>query len=583
MMSKIKHRGPDDEGIFVNDNLGIGFVRLSILDLSMNGHQPMFDKSKRYAITHNGEVYNYLEIREELIAKGYTFSSDTDTEVILYAYLEWGEDCLNKFNGMWSFGIFDFKESKVFFSRDRYGIKPFYFYRDKEKLIYASEIQAILEVLPKDRINTNENELFDYIVFNRTDQSDRTFFKGIKKMLHGHSMSIENNRLDIKRWYQLRDNISNPFKDEEEYLETLTSSVDIRLRSDVPVGLSLSGGIDSSSIASILINKLDYQDINTFSAVYGEGVTGDESDFINLYSDQLKNMHFTTPTSETLLADMEKYIQVHTEPVFRTGPYVQYKVMELAKEHCIVTLDGQGADEQLGGYHYFFGFLFKDLIRRLKLVNFLKESSSYYMNHKSLDGFYSLAFLFLPKKLQSTAKTLTRNNINQEFMNEFKNESITTELLYSSESLKEALLNHFEMKLEHLLKWNDKNSMWFGLESRVPFLDYRLVERTLSLDNNQIIKNGTTKHILRESMVGIMPESIRMRKDKVGFGNPEDEWYREPLFVEYINDLIDSSSFKALGYFDVAKTKKLYKKHLDRKINISKEIWKWINITKSLN
>ena len=193
MMHKMKHRGPDDEGIFIDNNIGLGFVRLSIIDLSFKGHQPMKDVSGRYIIIHNGEVYNYIELREELKKKGYNFKSNTDTEVILYSYIEWGRDCLNKFNGMWAFVVYDSKEREFFMSRDRYGIKPFYYYRDNERFIFASEISPILQVL-KCNPSPDNQVVFDYLVFNRTDQTEKTFFEKINKLQHGFCLQIKANK-----------------------------------------------------------------------------------------------------------------------------------------------------------------------------------------------------------------------------------------------------------------------------------------------------------------------------------------------------------------------------------------------------
>ncbi len=558
----------------------MGFVRLSILDLSPSGHQPMQDPAGRYTLTHNGEVYNYIELREELEKKGYAFESGTDTEVILKSYMEWGESCLERFNGMWSFAIYDRVEKKLFVARDRYGIKPFYYYLDGEKFIYASEIQPILAVLSKSDYGINNQALFDYLVFNRTDQTEDTFFSNIRKLQHGHTLTIRNGQLKIDRWYDLRKKLDNPFTDQEEYLECLTSAVNLRLRSDVPVGLSLSGGLDSSSLASVLIHKLNESSIYTFSAVYGAGQTGDESLFIDEYRSQLPRMFFTRPTAESFFADMDSFISIHGEPIPRTGPYVQYKVMELARDYVVVTLDGQGADEQLAGYQYFFGFYFKDLLKRLQLARFFEETTAYLRNHKSLFGLQTMAYLMLPKSMQAGVKMMGTNYLDRQFFNQYKDNNIITDVLYASASLQDALLNHFELKLEHLLKWEDRNSMWFSLESRVPFLDYRLVERTLALKPDAIIKKGNTKYILREAMKGLLPEAIRVRQDKIGFGNPENEWYRSPQFKELILDLLNSRSFRELGFFNVEKAQRLYQKHLNRELNIAKEIWKWVNVSK---
>ncbi len=579
MMQKIKHRGPDDEGTFIEDNIGFGFVRLSIIDLSPLGHQPMISSDGRHVLIFNGEVYNYIELREELKSKGYRFKSGTDSEVVLNAYLEWGKDCQEKFNGMWAFAIYDRTEKKLFCARDRYGIKPFYFYRSDDQFIFASEIPSILSVLKKKPLPDNDS-IFNYLVFNRTDHTEQTFFQGINKLLHGNSIIVQGSDLRVQKWYDLKERVkcNVGFKSGEEFKENFTSAVGLRLRSDVPVGVCLSGGLDSSSITSVLLKNYGKNDLNTFSAVYGKGNSADESEFIDEYKLLLKNMYFTSPSADTLFNDMDKFIKLHGEPIPSTSPYAQYKVMELAKNSVVVTLDGQGADELLAGYHYFYGFYFKDLLKQYRLKKLFKESGDYIRNHKSMYGLKTFIYFLMPKSARMKLRVNERGYLNNDFSNSHSIHSVIAEELYGSGSLNEALLNHFEYKLEHLLKWEDRNSMWFSLESRVPFLDYRLVEKTLASVSDMKIKNGMTKNILREAMLNILPEKIRTRKDKVGFKTPEDEWFREDKFKKFIKDLLISQSFKNRGIIQVDKAMSLYNKHLNLDIQISGEIWKWINL-----
>lgn len=594
MMKKMRHRGPDDEGLLLDGPIGLGFVRLSILDLSLLGHQPMFDESRRFAIIHNGEVYNYIELREELKKAGYIFKSNTDTEVILKAYIHWGEDCLDKFNGMWAFAIYDKKNKEIFISRDRYGIKPFYYYMDSFCFMFASEIPPLLEVLPY-KPEPNYQAVFDYLVFNRTDQTEDTFFQPIKKLQHGHCMKVSCNGLSVtsenrwnemssnvivKKWYDLRERIDQAkgFQSPEEFKETFSSSVALRLRSDVPVGVCLSGGLDSSSIVSVLLHDYHKKDIHTFSAVYAKGQFGDESEFIQEYAPLIENMHFTTPSAETLFNDLESFVVAHGEPVPSTSPYAQFKVMELAKNHVVVTLDGQGADEELAGYHYFYGLFFKDLLRQVRLFKLSSELLFYLINHRSLYGLQTFLYFLLPKEMRTRLRVKEKGYLTDAFAKEFASGNTIAGTLYGSNTLKDALLDHFEYKLEHLLKWEDRNAMWFSLESRVPFLDYRLVENILAMDGTTKINKGMTKYFLREATKGILPEKIRLRKDKIGFGTPQDEWFRTPRFNAFINELFNSSEFRQRKIIDIEKAIKLYEQHFQGKINISKEIWKWINL-----
>ncbi|MBK8966179.1 MAG: asparagine synthase (glutamine-hydrolyzing) [Saprospiraceae bacterium] len=591
MMGAMKHRGPDDEGWFAESGLGLGFVRLSILDLSPAGHMPMFSADERYVLIFNGEIFNYIELREELIGLGHQFRTTGDSEVLLAAYVQWGEAMLHRLNGMWAFVIFDRKEKVVFGARDRFGVKPFYYCVDGARIIFGSEIPSILAVLGR-KPRPDEEAIFNYLAFNRTDQGADTFFKEVKKLNHGHffkvriapGQSTAEPAFRPQRWYNLREQLKQPFQNAEEYRELFKSAVGLRLRSDVPVGVCLSGGLDSSSIVSILLKDFDKKDLNTFSAIYGSGRTGDESGFINLYQGQLKNMYSVQPDEHSLMADIEKFICAQFEPVPSTSTYAQYKVMELARQHVTVTLDGQGADEELAGYHYFFGFHFKNLLRKGKIGTLFSEMGHYYGKHRSLYGIKSFVFFLLPAFLRTRLRVMEKGYLHSDFFqaNAGGADTIAGDL-YGSPSLQDALLNHFEFKLEHLLKWEDRNSMWFSLEARVPFLDYRLVEQTLSLPDELIINKGMTKHILREAMKGTLPEEIRMRRDKIGFETPQDEWFRTPIFQKYIRDIIHADSFKNRGILDIKNVHQLYQQHLDRQGSHAREIWKWIHLEKWYN
>ncbi len=586
MIRAMKHRGPNDEGSFTEGGLGLGVVRLSILDLSPAGHQPMLSADERYVLIFNGEIFNYLELREELKAKGHVFRTQTDSEVILAAYVEWGEAMLHRFNGMWAFVIYDRRDQTLFAARDRYGVKPFFYALDGRRLLFGSDIRSITAVLGR-KPTPDQESLFNFLAFNRTDMNDGTFLREVKKLDHGHCFrlrigagaSAAEQKFQPRKWYDIRQQLKEPFASPEAYRDMFVSSVNLRLRSDVPVGVCLSGGLDSSSIVSVLLQDLGKTDLNTFSAVYGKGKKGDESGFIDLYRDQLRNMYFTEPDAQSLLADLDDLGRAQYEPVPSTSTYAQYRVMKLASQHVVVTLDGQGADEALAGYHYFFGFHFKNLLRQGKLGALASEIGHYYAKHRSWYGIKSLVFFMLPEMLRTRVRVLEKGYLDPGFFQDnARSTNVITGELYGSSSLQEALINHFEYKLEHLLKWEDRNSMWFSLEARVPFLDYRLVERTLTVPEDLIIRKGMTKHILREAMKGTLPEAIRMRRDKVGFETPEAEWFRTPAFQKYITDMIHSAPFTTRGTMDLKKVRAIYQKHLDRQGNYSREIWKWIHL-----
>lgn len=584
MMQKMKHRGPNDNGTFIEESVGFGFVRLSIIDLSADGHQPMTSIDGNYVIVFNGEIFNYIELREELIQKGYTFRTKTDTEVLLNAYIEWGEDGLNKLNGMWSFAVYNKRENQIFICRDRYGIKPLYYYTEDNNFYFASEIPSILAIC-KSKIEANNAAVFNYLIYDRTDYSSDTFFKNIKSLQHGHCITVKlksnNSSYSIKQWYNIYDEVNKAkgFSDPADFRKVFVDAVKLRMRSDVPVGVCLSGGLDSSAITSVIMDELKIKNLNTFSAIYGKDNWADESKFIDLYNNKPGDRHFITPTYQTLIDDVDDFISCHAEPVPSTSPYAQFKVMQLAKDKIVVTLDGQGADELLGGYHYFFGFYYKDLLKKFKIFTLIKEIIYYLKIHKSLFALKTFIFFLLPKKLRTSLKVAVMGYFNDDFIKSHINtNNIISDTLFESNSLQEALINHFEYKLEHLLKWEDRNSMYFSLEARVPFLDHILVEKTLATKSNLIIKNGMTKYLLREALSDILPKAIKNRVDKKGFSTPQDEWFRTDLWKNFILEIINSNTFKNRGFFNIEKVNEQYQKHLNGKVNISKEIWKWIHI-----
>lgn len=574
MMSYMKHRGPDSDGVWSDANTGFGFVRLSIIDLSADGNQPMNDESNNFTIVFNGEIYNYIELRDELIQKGYNFRTKTDTEVLLKGYIEWGSAVLAKCNGMFAFAIHNKITGEIFAARDRYGVKPFYYYYDNDKFVFCSEIVPILKTFPELR-KVNDESIYNYFVFNRTDYNEDTFIENIKRLPHGSYLTI-NKEVKIHEWYNLKERVSLN-ESNSNLKDLLVSSIGLRLRSDVPVGLCLSGGLDSSSIASILLNNYGLNGLQTFSAVYSKSYEFDETEYINEYKGLLNNMNFITPSADTLFEDKEKFVLAQGEPVPSTSPYAQYKVMQLAHGKVKVTLDGQGADEQLAGYHYFYGNYFKELFLTFKFLKLFNEIRLNYKIHNSLYSFKTFLYFMLPENMKTGVRAKKYGYLNNDFNNLYKNNNFISGKLYSSGSLNEALLNHFNYKLEHLLKWEDRNSMNFSIEARLPFLDYRIVEYILSLPSSSKIYKGQTKFILREEMKGILPEKIRKRHSKIGFDTPEDNWFRSKSFIEFVNDIISSNVFRQSNYFNVNAVKNLHNDHISNKRNVSKEIWKWIN------
>jgi asparagine synthase (glutamine-hydrolysing) len=577
MSESLKHRGPNAQGYFSNGNIGMGALRLSILDLSDKGNQPMFSKDKRFCIVYNGEVYNYIEIRNELKPK-YDFISNSDTEVVLYSFIEWGESCLNKFNGMFAFAILDIDNNVLFLARDRFGIKPLYYYLSRDAFIFSSELKSFKYILKNREVD--EKIMYNYLVFNRTDYDENTFLKGVKKLPHGYKLLIKDNNFSLSKWYNLKDNLKNGYTCAEELKENLVDSIRLHLRSDVPLGVCLSGGLDSSTLVSTLLKELKITDLQTFSAVYGKNKYGDESEYIDEFKDGLgQNLYKTYLTADNILNDIDDFIYYIDEPVPQISPLIHYKVMKLAKEHVRVLLDGQGGDEQFAGYHYFFGTFFKELLSEKKFITLAREIFYYCLRHKSSLGLKSFLYFLLPGRIQSKVKLSENNSLSLGFLSQFKQDLTVPDILYKAQNLHSSLIEHFEYKLEHLLKWEDRNSMRFSLESRVPFLDHYIVENVLSSSSSLIINKGENKWLLRKAMKNILPDKIMNRQDKIGFDNPCAEWFREAKFKEFILSILNSNSFRNLQYFDYKRCLKIYQIHLKKKIDASRQIWKWINVS----
>ena len=570
MLSSMKHRGPDDEGVLLNRNLGLGHVRLSIIDLSEEGQQPFFSENKRYSVVFNGEIYNYLELKKEL-ENDFNFRTKTDTEVLLNAYLKWGKDCLHRFNGMFSFAIVDLDTNEIFCARDRFGIKPFYYVLNEDEFIFSSEIKAILKI--RNIRQANEQIIRDFLVFDRVQHSDNTFYRDIKKLPHGHSLKIKGKTTTIEKWYDLDSTNVNGFSDPQEFLKTFDQSVQLRLRSDVKLGAMLSGGLDSSSIVSDIITNSHLKDLETYSAVYPGYQREDESKYIDLYKDQIKQMYRVSPQADDLHKDLDHLIDCMEEPFTGLSVYAGYKVLELASKSATVVLNGQGADEHLGGYDYFFGMHFKTLWNELRLLKLSTEIYQYMIKNKSTYGLKSFMYFLLPENIRNGITTKSKAYVNGDWSSQL-NDSSELQSFYGSKDFRKMVLNHFEYKMEHLLLWGDKLSMNFSLELRFPFLDHNLVERMYHTDQNLIMNKGRSKVILREAMKGIIPEQIRNRYDKVGFEVPSQKWFVESPFKERWLDILHSAEFNNRDWINAKGIRKLENdptKHY-------REIWKLFNL-----
>ena len=566
--NSLKHRGPNDSGLLIfdlyksesyplsfDDSIrGLGLKRfydfdkelssvflhrrLSIIDLSKYGHQPMSYSEGRYWITYNGEIYNFVDIKNELQDLGYTFQSKTDTEVILASYKEWGTDCVNKFNGMWAFAIADLKQNIIFLSRDRLGIKPLYFYYKNNDFLFSSEKKAIIKYIDK-AFTPNEDVLQKFLFRGelRVGESENTIVNDIYQLLPGHNLIFNGESIKKNRYWTLRikKNTSTLSKNVEKFKYLFNDSVKLRLRSDVEVGSCLSGGLDSSSIVATASEEFN-NNINTFSAIW-PGERCDESYYVNLMKSQhnIRSVSFT-PNLDSFFDDLERLVWHQEIPLAGPSILAQWAVMKKIKDSNIkVVLDGQGADEILSGYPYYLDTYYYEMIKSLKFYELFKNR--HYMNNDV-------------NKIKSFIRIIKNRNRKQyksvlPITNGFFNNSIKEEnmLPYSFSNLTD--YSHYDItnsNLPSLLHYEDRNSMAHSIEARVPFLDHRLLEFSLSIPTKQKIKGDYQKIILREAMKNLLSKEIYKRTDKIGFETPIESKLlshrgsMHKIVKKYIND-----------------------------------------------
>lgn len=551
MTDIIEHRGPDGEGFFINDigNIGLGHRRLAIIDLTDGGKQPM-SFNNRYTITFNGEIYNYLELRKELTAKGYIFKTQSDTEVLLVLFVEYGIDCLKKLEGMFAFAIWDNVKNQLFCARDRFGEKPFFYSFYDNQFIFSSEIKSLFQTsLPQE---VNYRMLHSYLKYNTTQPAhsiDESYYEHIKELRPAHYMVIDKNgrTIDNGKYWDLSIR-TNPNISELEaielYRKKFVGSIKRRLRSDVPVGSSLSGGLDSSAIVLTIDGLKSKQQVQkTFSARF-KNFERDEGRYMLDVIDHSSSVkpYFVWNTADLIINEIDKVFYHQESPYISPGIIVQAEVMRLAKENGVtVLLDGQGADEVLAGYYYFYLFYLKDLLRK-KPLSFVKERKTISQFYPPVGNLTKLPFYldtFVPRiahKLRGTSKRGKTDELNKGFDETYESGVYPFTM---RPGLNDALYDATMCKgLSDLLKYADRNSMAHSIEVRLPFLSHDLVEFTFSLPNSLKIKNGWTKYILRETMKGVVPESIRLRRDKIGYMPPIQRWLSDKRVQEMIDDSI---------------------------------------------
>jgi asparagine synthase (glutamine-hydrolysing) len=569
-----KHRGPDDYGIWNDSHCVLGHRRLSIIDLSSNGHQPFLSDDNRYCLTYNGEIYNYLEIREDLKKRGIPFRTNTDTEVLLKAYLAFGKDCLNRFNGMFAFAIYDSLEHSLFLARDRVGVKPLYYRLFDSGIIFSSEIKALRQAgMNRPSVTVNESALFDYLCFNRTDIEDETFIREIRRLTKGHYALFDRNGFKTVNWWNPEDYVNRGVEIPIETIrakirETLVSAVTLRMRSDVPVGSCLSGGLDSSILVGILYNHLNPgRTYKTFTAAF-PGYRLDETHYVDALNKRYPFQNFRTyPTADNALNSLESFVFANDEPVSSPTFFSQYEVMRLAHEHGVtVLLDGQGGDENFAGYQYFHGFHFYGLYRNRQWGRLAKELWKCIYRKQTREAFETFAFQLLPGPVKKELLLRTLPHIHRDFFYDNIENSIIYSRFFSAENLNQSIVRHFQYKLEHLLRMEDRNSMAFGIEARVPYLDYRLIEYVLGVPEKMKIMQGENKVLQKQAAGDFSIPEIVNRTDKVGFGTPGEEWMETPAWKKVTSENADYVLSSFPGMF--RKSMKLKNNLYDRwKIN----------------
>jgi asparagine synthase (glutamine-hydrolysing) len=601
-LDSLHHRGPDNRGleslsIQQGNNLPpfeltFGHTRLSIIDLSSSGHQPMHSSDGRFVIVYNGEIYNYKELRNELKDLGHIFNTRSDTEILIAAWSQWGPESLKKLIGMFAFAIFDKIDQTLTLARDAFGIKPLFYHNDGDSIYFASELLALIKLIPK-KLNINLQRSYDYLVHNSYDSNSDTFFQEINHLLPAHFITFD--LKDVSKfksvcWWKpnITTNANLSFEEATRKLRTLfLDSVKLHLRSDVPLGVALSGGIDSSALASVVRYLEPNISLNTFSYIASD-LNISEEKWIDLLNKKLNaKSHKITIQNHEIFDDLCDILLKQGEPFSSTSVYAQYRVNKLIKTTGVkVILDGQGADEILAGYFGYPGHRLLSLIETKGWITAHKYAKcwaqlpggGYMLAWKSLallklsDWFYNL----LDKiKLRDFQPKWLNMNYFIKYNVKLKKIRIKLNKENRGQRVKEALAYALTKEgLQSLLRHSDRNSMAFSIESRVPFLTIPIVEFLLSLPENYLIsEEGVTKHIFREAMRDIVPNDILDRKDKIGFATPELNWLSSKPKI--IKKWIEQSV--GIPFINKKVLLKNFEKILHGNKSIDGHIWRSIN------
>ncbi|TML12464.1 MAG: asparagine synthase (glutamine-hydrolyzing) [Actinobacteria bacterium] len=586
--AELDHRGPDGDGSYSAEGVALGFRRLAIIDLSDAGMQPFTSTDGALRLVHNGEVYNYRELRRELEAKGRRFHSATDTEVILAAYEEWGDRCVERFNGMWAFALWDGRRRRLFCSRDRFGVKPFYYRFDAGRFVFASEPRAFRGD-PETRLEPNPRAIRDYLDQAYLDHTEETFFAGIRKLPPAHSLAVDENGLRVSRYWSLEEH-EPPGGDAAEALrELFLDSIRLRLRSDVPAGTALSGGLDSSAIAVTVDHLLHTEKENavavgprqrTFTA-YFEVPGFDERPYAEaVVGRTTAEPHWITFGPEELAGDLPSIVEALGEPFGSTSICAGWYVMREARRAGVtVMLDGQGGDEVLAGYRAHLGFRLADLLAAGRIRELGEELRSFHGVHSASALVTAMSRPFAPEALTRLVRSRARGAgalVHPDLR------GLAPVPAANGSPFPDRLRRHQQLiltrrGLPELLRYEDRNSMAHSIEARVPFLDYRLVELCFSLPGGELIGGGRTKDVLRRALGDLIPPIVRERRDKLGFVTPERTWLRGKL-GELAGDVFSSRSFAERGFVDARAARRRLERHRRGEVEAGMELWRALNV-----
>jgi asparagine synthase (glutamine-hydrolysing) len=597
MRDVITHRGPDEAGIFVDANIGLGHRRLSIVDVA-SGHQPMTNEDGSLQIIYNGEVYNHADYRDDLEARGHVYRTHCDTETILHLYEEHGDACVNFLRGMFAFAIWDGKKKELFIARDRLGVKPlYYFHADDGSLYFGSEIKTIFQASEL-KPEINFHALPDYLA-NHATSGEETLYQGVKRLLPGHTLVWRDGKIEIKKYWDVSfAKTADQTRSDKDFIadwyELFRTSVRLRLMADVPLGMFLSGGIDSSAIAAVMSGMVD-EPIKTFSVAFAER-EANELAYARIVAEAYKtNHHEVVVSPEEFFNALPKLVWHEDEPLAHPSSVALYFVSLLASQHVKVVLTGEGSDELLAGYgryrktilnlslgkHYW--NLTPDVLRGA-VSSGIKGLPTSRMRQKLLRSFLGVApdiesiyfdnFAVFPLAMQAD---LLSNEAVERIGRIDPYAGVRTALAETdAQSLLDRLLyTDIKTYLHELLMKQDQMSMATSVESRVPFLDHKLVEFTCSLPERLKLRGGTTKYILRESMKGVLPEAI-LSRSKMGFPVPIAAWFRG-AYRSVIDEYVLSERAMSRGLFNGDFVRELVNRHQSGAENHDERLWALVN------